>query len=86
MIRLALIAFVVVMVFMVAITLIVTVAIVAAMALAVGIPVYLAFKRHDGPRRVRLNPIEALQELYAEGKIDLTEFERRVARLVAIEH
>jgi hypothetical protein len=34
----------------------------------------------------RLNPMERLRNLYVEGKIDLFEFERRVAKLLALEH
>ena len=42
---------------------------------------------HVGKAKVAaLSPIERLQNLYVEGTIDLTEFERRVARLVAVEH
>ena len=86
MIRFALIVIALVMMAMLAITVIVSILFLAALALAVGIPLYLVLNRHREPKRLRRSPIEALQDMYAEGKIDLSEFERRVARLVAIEH
>jgi uncharacterized membrane protein len=88
MLRYALAAIALFMFVIMAITLILSVLVIAAMALAVGVPLYLILKYHNRhqPRRLRRSPIEALQEMYAEGKIDLIEFERRVARLVAIEH
>ncbi|HLJ68502.1 MAG TPA: hypothetical protein VKX16_14200 [Chloroflexota bacterium] len=60
-----------------------------AMACLVGIPLYFMSRPWLHQKRVPAvaqSPIERLQNLYVEGKIDLTEFERRVARLVAIEH
>lgn len=60
-----------------------------AMAAAVGIPLYFIF-RHFSTRRglakPRISPIERLQNLYIEGKIDLFEYERLVSRLIAVEH
>ena len=61
-----------------------------AIALAIGIPTYL-LARHFSQKNSRIvqfahNPMERLQQLYIEGKIDLFEFERRVARLIAVEH
>ena len=58
-------------------------------ACAIGVPVYLLSRsmlhRH-GLARQPMNPIQRLQNLYADGKIDLFEFERRVAHLVTLEH
>lgn len=59
-----------------------------AMAVAIGVPAYVAYRvlsgRHShGPRQ---RPLERLQQLYVEGKIDLFEFEQRVAHLIAVEH
>lgn len=56
-----------------------------ALACAIGIPLWFLGK-HLMRHRLTVpaqNPIERLQNLYVEGKIDLFEFERRVARLVA---
>ena len=62
----------------------------AAIAFAVGYPLWhFLFKPWAQGQRVavsrHLNPMERLQRLYIEGKIDLFEFERRVARLIAVE-
>lgn len=60
-----------------------------AMALAIGVPAYLLIKNWPGisrhVNRLTQNPMERLQTLYVEGKIDLFEFERRVAHLIAVE-
>ena len=60
------------------------------LAAAVGMPLYLMarpyLKRHGITGKNRPSPVERLQTLFAEGKIDLFEFERRVAQLVRIEH
>jgi hypothetical protein len=60
----------------------------AAVALGVGIPAYLLFQwwRRSQAPALRQKPLERLQTLYVEGKIDLFEFERRVANLIAVEH
>ena len=62
----------------------------AAIGLAIGIPAYILVRHfsHKNPRirQVVQNPMERLQQAYIEGKIDLFEYERRVARLIAIEH
>jgi hypothetical protein len=73
---------------MVAVTLIVTALLMLALACAVGIPLWLMAKprlERMGIVAPRLNPMERLKSLYVEGKIDLFEFERRVARLLALE-
>jgi hypothetical protein len=73
---------------MVAVVLIFTVLALVATALAIGIPLYFLLKPHLSGRslgRLSSNSIERLQRLYVEGKIDLFEFERRVAHLLAIE-
>ncbi len=74
---------------MVAVTLIVTALLMLALACAVGIPLWLMAKprlERMGIVAPRLNPMERLKNLYVEGKIDLFEFEHRVARLLALEH
>lgn len=56
-----------------------------AMACAIGIPLWFLGRhlmRHQLAPRAQ-SPIERLQNLYVDGRIDLFEFERRVARLVA---
>jgi hypothetical protein len=63
--------------------------VILAMIAAIGIPLWLIAKYWLGQRgvsTVRPHPIDRLRNLYVEGKIDLFEFERRVAKLVAIEH
>jgi uncharacterized membrane protein len=73
--------------FAVLLGLLITLLVVLALASAVGIPVWQMSHRHLKRRgaRTRQHPIERLQSLYAEGKIDLFEFERRVSHLVSIE-
>lgn len=89
MVRYFVLAFALVLFMMLAVTLIVTALICVALACAVGIPLYLMSKpwleRH-GVQSKRLHPIDRLKNLYVEGKIDLFEFERRVARLISIDH
>lgn len=60
----------------------------AAVALGVGIPAYLVFQwwRRSQVPALTQKPMERLQSLYVEGKIDIFEFERRVASLIAVEH
>ncbi|HEX6510297.1 MAG TPA: hypothetical protein VF221_21925 [Chloroflexota bacterium] len=72
----------------VAVTLIISALLILTMACVVGIPLYLMGRhhfRHMGFKQTTQRPIERLQQLYAEGKIDLFEFERRVAHLIALE-
>ena len=61
-----------------------------AVGLAIGLPAYLLLRHRTGIsqrfNRLTENPMERLQNLYVDGKIDLFEFERRVAQLIAIEH
>ena len=57
-----------------------------ALACLVGIPLYLMSKRwmkRSGIGRPAQNPIDRLRNLYVEGKIDLFEFEQRVAHLIS---
>jgi hypothetical protein len=70
--------------------LLISVLVCAALAFAVGYPLWhFLFKPWVQGQRAavarHVNPIERLQRLYIEGKIDLFEFERRVARLLAVE-
>jgi biopolymer transport protein ExbB/TolQ len=72
------------------VALVIAVVSLAAVGLAIGIPAYFLI-RHFSRSQPRLrqfaqNPMERLQQLYVEGKIDLFEYERRVRRLIAIEH
>lgn len=62
---------------------------VVAMACIVGIPLWYFGRnrlRNHGLFGASMNPMERLKNLYIEGKIDLFDFERRVARLIAVEH
>ncbi len=75
------------LVFMV-LALIAAIVMTVVVALGVGIPAYLIFQwwtRSQMPSLTQ-RPLERLQNLYVEGKIDLFEFERRVASLIAVEH
>jgi len=73
----------------VAAALLVAAVVTLVLATAVGIPLYLMarphLERHGLAQRKQL-PMERLQSLFAEGKIEMHEFERRVARLIAVEH
>jgi hypothetical protein len=86
MVRFAVLSLAVLMLVMIAVAIIVSVLILVTMAALIAIPLYVLARPHLQSRGVRLNPIERLQNLYVEGKIDLIEFERRVAQLVHVEH
>jgi hypothetical protein len=89
MLRFLVLALAVVMFVMVAVTLIVTAVVMLAFACIIGIPLWIMAKprlERMGVIAPRLNPMERLRNLYVEGKIDLFEFERRVAKLLALEH
>jgi hypothetical protein len=75
------------LVFMV-LALIAAIVMTVAVVLGVGIPAYLVFQwwRRSHMPALTQKPLERLQNLYVEGKIDLFEFERRVATLIAVEH
>jgi hypothetical protein len=69
--------------------LLVSAIIILAMMCLIGIPLWLITRHWLGRRSVSVSPqrpIDRLRNMYVEGKIDLFEFERRVAKLVAIEH
>lgn len=92
MIRFLLIAFgafvLVSMVAAMVVALIMAIVTLAVMALVIGVPIYFLVRhvmRDPSIPRVRQNPLERLQNLYIEGKIDLFEYERRVAQLIAVE-
>jgi uncharacterized membrane protein len=71
-----------------AVFLIMTALVILTMACLVGIPLYMVGRHHFSGMGLKVRsqrPIERLQQLYAEGKIDLFEFERRVAHLIALE-
>lgn len=60
-----------------------------AMLAAIAIPAYFIYRHFTTRRSIsqpRMSPIERLQNLYIEGKIDLFEYERLVSRLIAVEH
>jgi hypothetical protein len=72
-----------------AVALFIAVVVFLALACAVAIPLYVLSRRwaHGhalAPQRV--TPVERLQNLFAEGRIDMGEFERRVARILTHEH
>lgn len=87
MVRFLLLAVALLMFAMVALTLIISALIFVALACAVGIPLYLLSRSWLAQRGVTpgLHPMDRLKSLYVEGKIDLFEFERRVAHLIAVE-
>jgi hypothetical protein len=61
---------------------------IAGVAAVIGLPLWFMAKHWKSQRRVPVrtqSPIERLKNLYVEGKIDLFEFERRVAHLIAVE-
>jgi hypothetical protein len=62
--------------------------VVAAITAAIVVPLYLLARQALQGRTTRptLKPVDRLQNLFAEGKIDLFEFERRVAQLITLEH
>ena len=87
---LRLVLFVIGVLFLVSMAVVLFISAVAILAMmcVVGIPLWFLAKPHlqrhgmVGPKR---HPIERLQALYAEGKIDMFEFERRMATLLAVE-
>lgn len=86
MVRIALLSIAFLVFVAIAVTLLVTFLVVAALALMIAVPLYLMAKPHLRKRGITKSPVEKLQDMYAEGKIDLFEFERRVASLVKVEH
>ena len=88
MLRIAFLLFAVFLFISLAVALVVSVLTILAVMCLVGIPLWLLAKPHlrrHGMAGFRRQPVERLQALYAEGKIDMFEFERRVARLLAVE-
>jgi hypothetical protein len=85
MVRLAVLLFAVLMLAMIVVAIVVSVLILATVAALIALPMYVLARPHLQRRGVSVNPIERLQNLYADGKIDLFEFERRVAALVRVE-
>lgn len=72
----------------VAFVLLLSVLVLLAMVCAVGIPLYLMSKRwmrRQGIAKPAVSPMDRLRNLYVEGKIDLFEFEQRVAQLIHVE-
>jgi len=67
------------------VTLIITVLTVALMIAAVTVPAWYLGRHYFAKSVPRQSPLERLQNLYIEGKIDLFEFERRVEHLLALE-
>jgi hypothetical protein len=89
MLRFVVLSLALLMFVLVAVTLIVSALLMLALACIVGIPLWLMAKprlKRMGVVAPRLNPMDRLKNLYVEGKIDLFEFERRVAKLLALEH
>lgn len=86
MVRFVLLSFAFLMVVMMAVAILVSALVLLTVAALVAVPLYLMARPHFQQRRVTMNPVERLQNLYVDGKIDLFEFERRVAQLVHVEH
>jgi hypothetical protein len=72
----------------VAITLLITALIFLAFACLIGIPLWLTARSHLQKRGIMVHPspVERLKSLYAEGKIDMFEFEKRVEKLISVGH
>lgn len=89
MLKLLVISFLIMLVVAMAVMVLMTLFFVAMACLAVGVPVWLLMKYWGaGSRRIPVvaqHPIDRLKNLYIDGKIDLFEFERAVAHLVAVE-
>jgi hypothetical protein len=90
MLRIVFLVFAVLVLASVAFALIVSALAILAVMCLVGIPLWLLAKPRLQRAGIavgtpRLTPVERLQALYAEGKIDMFEFERRVSRLISIE-
>lgn len=88
MLRVTLLAIALLIFASVAVALIVSAIIFLALACAVGIPLYMMSKgwlRRQGLTGPKMTPMDRLKNLYIEGKIDLFEFERRIARLISVE-
>jgi uncharacterized membrane protein len=70
------------------IALIVSAIVLLAVGCLIGLPIWLMARRwmqQRGLQRPAQRSIDRLRALYVDGKIDLFEFERRVAKLVAVE-
>ena len=87
MVRFVILLMALVMFVSVAVMLILSALVFLALACAVGLPIWYMSRhwRRGVGFAASMNPIERLQNLYVEGKIDLFEFERRVAQLIAVE-
>jgi hypothetical protein len=88
MLRIVFLIFAVLVLASMAVALILSALAVLALLALVGIPLWLLARPHlqrHGITAPRKRPIERLQALYAEGKIDMFEFERRVAHLISYE-
>lgn len=85
MVRFAVLSVALLVFVIVGLTLLVAALILLTVATLVAVPLYAMARPHLQKRGVTKSPIERLQNLYVEGKIDLLEFERRVARLVHVE-
>lgn len=89
MFRIVLLLFLAVIVVSMALALILTVLAIAAIVLAIGVPMYF-LARHWLSRpslaELKHSSIDRLQSLYVDGKIDIFEFERRVAQLITVEN
>lgn len=88
MIRFVFTSIVFVMCAMIALALLAAAVVFLVMACIVGIPLWFAVRRwmsRGGIVAPVQNRVERLRNLYVDGKIDLFEFERRVAQLMAAE-
>jgi uncharacterized membrane protein len=89
MLRMVFVALVFLMLVSFAVALFIAVVAFLTLACAVAIPIYFLSRRwtrRHGLAARSVTPVERLQNLFAEGRIDLGEFERRVARILTLEH
>jgi hypothetical protein len=71
------------------VALVVTLLVAVATLAAICLPIYFLARYWLNGRTlssIKQSSFDRLQNLYVEGKIDMFEFERRVAHLIAVEH
>jgi hypothetical protein len=88
MFQIALLIFAVLLVVGLGIMLLITVFVALLTACAVGIPLWFLARWWQRNRTISApaqSPLDRLKTLYVEGKIDLFEFEQRLAHLIAVD-